>query len=56
MGRVLFAGSAVVLFVLAFVILLASSGGGERLAAALSVGGLACLSASVLAQVNDPRR
>jgi hypothetical protein len=55
MGRVLFAGSAVVLFVLALVVLLAT-GGGDRLAAALTVGGLACLSGTVLLHVNEPPR
>jgi hypothetical protein len=54
MGRVLAAGTAVVLFVLAAVVTL--SFGSGQLAAALSYGGLACLAAAVLLHVNDRPR
>jgi hypothetical protein len=50
MGRVLFAGSAVTLFALALVVLLAT-GGGDRIVAALTIAGLACLSVSFLLHV-----
>jgi hypothetical protein len=55
MGRVLFAGTAVVLFVLAAIVLLAT-GGGERLAGALGAGGLACLATAFLIYLGDTRR
>jgi len=55
MGRVLFAGSAVVFFALALIVLLATSGG-ERLVATLTVTGLACLSIAVLIHLSDARR
>jgi hypothetical protein len=56
MLRVLAAGTATTLFVLALIVLLAGTSGGERLASALAVGGLAFLSGAFLAHVNDHPR
>jgi hypothetical protein len=55
MGRVLFAGSAVVFFLIGLVVLAITSGG-DRLAAFAALAGLASMSVAVLLHVADPPR
>jgi hypothetical protein len=55
MGRVLFAGTATVFFVVAMLAMFIATGG-ERIAAGLALAGLAALSVSILLHVSDPPR
>ena len=55
MGRVLFAGSAVVLFVVALVTL-SITNGGDRIAAFAALAGMAALSVAIMLHVSDPPR
>jgi hypothetical protein len=55
MARVLFAGSAVVFFLIGLVALAVTSGG-DRLAALAALAGLASMAVAVLLHVADPLR